>query len=166
MTLMEQSQKRVEHGGDIGQVGFDGGINPLPDLSGIPASGTTFQKPVRLQGAFHQTLTPVSSAANPVAPPPVKLDVTYNLTGSESGTAKPPDPTSTTPGTFGAQYNLTGTITETLTIPGTTASQPLPYLPSPVCVHSSRIMYGSQAAQVFRRLFDISLGFSACLPAR
>jgi hypothetical protein len=99
-------------------------FNPLPDLSGIPAAGTMFQKPVHVQGTFHQTLAPVTSAANPVAPPPVKLDVTYDLTGTESGAAKPPDPASTTPGTFSAQYNLTGTITEALTIPKLTNTQP------------------------------------------
>jgi hypothetical protein len=99
-------------------------FNPLPDLSGIPAAGTTFQKPVHLLGSFQQTLTPVSSAANPVAPPPLKLQVTYSLNGSESGAAIPPGPTSTTPGTFNVQYNLTGTITETLTIPGISNTQP------------------------------------------
>src|SRR5947209_12829392 len=97
-------------------------FNPLPNLIGIPAAGATFQSPVHLQGTFHQTLMAPTTTGGPVTGTAVRLDVAYSLTGSDSGIAKPADPTSTTPGSFTADYNLAGTVTETLTIPGATAT--------------------------------------------
>src|SRR5947209_7605371 len=50
-------------------------FNPLPDVTGLPATATTITIPVHVAGSFHQVLTPpiISMGTGPAIGFPAKL---------------------------------------------------------------------------------------------
>ncbi|HEX4592544.1 MAG TPA: hypothetical protein VH120_21650, partial [Gemmataceae bacterium] len=88
-------------------------FNPLPDVTGLPATGTTLTIPVHVAGSFHQILTPpiISMGTGPAIGFPAKLDVAYTIDGTATVTVTPP--TAAQPGTYSATFNVAGKYTAT-----------------------------------------------------